>query len=123
MNPVTLAPHVRGDTFVYSTTLEGGWTAEQFTGGLRFTLRKLIPKSSVVDDSDANVVAKASIVTGEIVATGVDVTVTIPASVAHGWPATLLFWDLQGVVNGVPNRVYTIAFGEISILADITRSS
>jgi hypothetical protein len=118
---IALTPHVRGDTFVYSTTLEGGWVAEDFSGGLKFTLRERAAASSVVTDTDA--VDQASVAGGEIEATGTSVTITIPASRSTTWPVKGLLFDLQGVVTGTPNRVYTIASGTIVILRDMTRST
>ena len=120
---IVLAPHTRGDTFPYSTVLQGGWTSEQFTGGLKFTLRKKHPASSVTTDGDADVVAQASVANGQIVASGTNVAVTIPAEQVTNWPAGKLVWDLQGVITGTPNRVYTIASGVITILPDVTRST
>jgi hypothetical protein len=118
---VVLDPHVRGDTFEYSTTLLDGWTAETFTGGLRFTLRTRYPESSVADDTGA--VASVTTTTGEIVAAGTAVAVTIPASATKLWPAKKLVWDLQGIVTGSPNKVYTIAMGDIVIDPDVSRTT
>jgi hypothetical protein len=53
---------------------------------------------------------------------GADGTVTIPASRTTSWPARKLLFDLQGVVSGSPDTVYTIDSGYILILGDITRS-
>jgi hypothetical protein len=117
---VVLEPHTRGDTFVYSTTITGGWTAEQFTGGLYFTIRRRLPASTVVDDADA--IARASVATGEIVAVGTSVVVTIAASISKLWLAKELVWDLQGVVAAVPeNIVHTLSRGTIRIEGDVTR--
>jgi hypothetical protein len=118
---IVLPPHVRGDTFPYEGTLDDDWTAEQFTGGLKFTLRQRYPASSVVTDAD--VVDQASTAGGEIVASGDSVEVTIPASRTTGWPIGRLYWDLQGVIAGGTPRVYTIASGSILILPDVTRST
>lgn len=118
---IELAPHRRGDTFEYSTTLEGGWTFEHFTGGLKFTLRSSLPPSEVTSDADA--IDQASTAGGEIVASGTSVEVTIPAARTTNWPTRRLYWDLQGVVAGATPRVYTLASGTIQIRADITRST
>lgn len=119
----TLLPHRRGDTFVYSTTLVGGWTVEQFTGGLRFTLRKKHPPSTVIDDTDADVVASVTTTDGSITGSGVNVMVTIPAAVAKLWPSMVLVWDLQGIINATPNhRVETIDDGDIYIQPDVSRT-
>lgn len=118
---IVLPAHIRGDTFIYEGTLDDGWTAEQLSGGLKFTLRKRYPESDVVtdDDEDEDFVDQAS---GEIVASGTSVVVTIPASRTTAWPAGKLYWDLQGVISGATPRVYTIASGVISILPDVTRA-
>jgi hypothetical protein len=118
---IVLAPHTRGDTFPYSTVLQGGWTAEQFSS-LKFTIRKKYPASTVVNDGDADVVAQATTANGQIVASGTSVEVTIPASLVTDWPTGKLVWDLQGVLSG-SGRVHTIASGVITILPDVTRST
>jgi hypothetical protein len=120
---IVLPPHVRGDTFPYSTALDGGWVASDFTGGMKFTLRRRYPASSVVTDVDADVVDQATTTSGEVVGSGASVAVTIPASRTTGWPAGKLYWDLQAIITGSPNRVYTIASGVITILPDVTRST
>jgi hypothetical protein len=118
---IALDAHVRGDTFIYATTLGNGWVAADFTGGLKFTLRTAFPASSVVTDVDA--VDQASVAGGEIVASGANLTITIPASRTTEWARGRYLWDLQGVVSGTPNRVYTVAYGTIVILGDVTRST
>jgi hypothetical protein len=120
---VQLPSHTRGDTFSYSTAIGNGWVAADFTGGIKFTLRRRHPASSVTSDADADVLAQASIANGQIVASGANLTITIPASVTTNWPAGTAYFDLQGVVSGTPNRVYTIASGVITILPDVTRST
>jgi hypothetical protein len=124
---VELDPQMRGDTFEYSTTLLDGWTVEQFTGGLRFTIRKRYPESSVPDDTDPNVVASVTTTpaaAGGIVAAGTAVTVTIPASATKSWPVDKrLPWDLQGIITGSPNRVETLASGHIHIQPDVGRTT
>lgn len=116
----TLDSHIRGDTFTYSFSLASPWTGATFSGGVKFTLRTSMPASSVTDDNDA--VDQASTTDGEIVFSGADGTITIPASRTTSWPARKLLWDLQGVVSGSPDTVYTIDSGYILILGDITRS-
>jgi hypothetical protein len=116
---LVLEPHVRGDTFVYTTTLGNSWLAADFTAGIRFTLRRVLPATSVVTDADA--VDQASVAGGEIVAVGAALTITIPAARTTLWPAGPLYWDLQGSIT-IGARVYTIASGTIRILSDVTRS-
>jgi hypothetical protein len=118
---ITLAPHVRGDTFIYSTALGNGWVAADFSGGIRFTLRSRYPASSVTTDADA--VDQATLAAGDIVASGANLTITIPAARTTLWAAGRLYFDLQGVVAGATPRVYTIASGVITILPDVTRST
>lgn len=120
---IVLPPHMRGDTFPYEGTLDDPWTVDQFTGGLKFTLRRRYPASSIVADADADVVDQATTTSGEIVASGTSVEVTIPAARTTEWPAGKLVWDLQGVVAGATPRVYTLASGVITILPDVTRST
>lgn len=117
---VTLDPHFRGDTFEYSFTLQSPWTPAMFTGGLRFTLRTAVTASTVVSDDDA--VDKASVANGEITFVGQVGTVLIPASRTTTWPhGGKLLWDLQGIVTGAPNKVYTIEDGTVLIRGDVTR--
>jgi hypothetical protein len=119
---VVLAPHTRGDTFNYNAELGNDWVVADFTGGLKFTLRRTIPLSSVVTDADA--IDQATSGSGEIVGSGANISITIPASRTTAWPAgKKLVWDLQGVVAGATPRVYTIASGEITIRGDVTRST
>jgi hypothetical protein len=120
MSDIVLTPHRRGDPFVYSTELENGWVAVDFTGGMKFTLRRWSVGSEVVTDDDA--VDQASIATGEIVVSGTSVTITIPSERTNTWPCKELLWDLQGVVSGATPRAHTIAAGTINILPDVTRS-
>jgi hypothetical protein len=117
----TLSPHRRGDTFSYSVTLGGDWVFADFTGGMKFTLRRHVPASSVTTDDDAT--DQATTDDDEITGSGATVTIVIPASRTTSWPAGKLYWDLQGVVTGTPDEVYTIDSGTISIEADITRSA
>ena len=116
-----LAPHTRGDTFEYTFTLGNGWVGADFTGGVRFTLRKYVPDSGVVTDADA--VDQASVATGEITFAGAEGTIVIPASRTTTWPVRPLVWDIQGIINGSPNVVYTIDDGAIVIDGDVTRSA
>ncbi len=117
----TLASHRRGDTFSRTFTLSNGWTGATFTGGVKFTVRESIPASSVVTDDGA--LAQVSVAGGGIVFAAEVGTVTIAASVTTTWPAKRVYWDIQGVVDGSPDQVYTIDSGDISILPDITRSA
>jgi hypothetical protein len=121
----TLVPVSRGDTFVYTFTLGGGYTGATFTGGVKWTLRATVPGvGSVADDpDDSEVVAQASVAGGEITFDGAVGTINIPASATTTWPVKRLYWDLQGVVSGSPDEVYTIDSGSIVVKADITRSA
>lgn len=118
----TLDPHFRGDAFDKTVTLDGA--ASYYTGGLRFTLRRTIPASTVVTDADA--VAKATTspgegIEGEVFVDGANVRVYFASSVTNGWPVGRLYWDLQGkVTDGAGLK--TIDSGEIMIRADITRT-
>jgi hypothetical protein len=120
LKPVVLLTQMRGDEFSYSASLAGGWQSSMFTS-LKFTLRDAIPESSVVDDTGA--IDQASVATGEIVfSDATNFTVTIPGSRTTAWPKTKLHWDFQGVIIGLPSRVFTLAFGEITVRGDVTRS-
>lgn len=114
-----LAPHRRGDTFIYTGTLGGGWQFSDFTGGMLFTLRTSPASSDVLDDTGA--IYQASTAGGQIVGGGTSVTITIADSETVGWPAKRIWWDLQGIVTS-PRRVVTIDAGQVLIAADITRS-
>lgn len=121
---VILDPCRRGTRFRYSSTLEDGWTSSMFTGGILFTLRTRIPASSVVDDTDAGVVAQVSLADGGIVfSSATAFTVTIPASVTTNWPTKRLVWDMQGIITASPeDDVEDIAAGSVVILGDVTRT-
>jgi hypothetical protein len=120
LKSVVLLTQMRGDEFSYSAALTGGWQSSMFTS-LKFTLREDVPKSSVVDDTDA--VDQASVATGEIVfSDATNFTVTIPGSRTTAWSTKRLHWDLQGVIVGLPSRVFTLAFGELPVRGDVTRS-
>lgn len=114
-----LPAHRRGDTFIYTGTLGGGWQFSDFTGGLLFTLRTTAPTSDTTDDAGA--LYQASTSGGEIVGGGTTVTVTIPDSATTTWPVKRIWWDLQGIVAS-PRRVVTIDYGQILIMTDVTRS-
>ena len=117
----TLDSHYRGDTFVYGFTLGGGWVGADFTGGIKFTLRASKVTSSVTTDDDA--IDQASVADGEIVLSGANGTITFQADRTTSWPTGRLYWDLQGVIDGSPDSVYTIDAGQIAILHDVTRST
>lgn len=120
---VVLDPCRRGTEFKYSSALLSGWTAAMFTGGIVFTLRKRLPASSVVDDTDADVVGQVSVAGGGIVFSSTTAfTVTIDGSVTTSWPAKKLYWDMQGIITGSPNRVLDIVAGTVLVVADVTRS-
>ncbi len=115
-----LKPQMRGDTFERSFTLKSPWSGNHFTGGVRFTLRRHTAQSAEVDDDGA--VDQATTDADEVTFDGIVGTVLIPAERTNAWPVKKLIWDLQGIVSGDPDRVYTIDSGVITILADVTRS-
>jgi hypothetical protein len=117
--PTALRPHIRGDTFSRSFTLGNSWLGSTFSGGVKFTLRRLAPAASVVTDTDAT--DQATTAGGEITFVGAVGTILIPASRTTLWPSGRLYWDLQGSVGGVPT-IYTIDYGTITIVADVTRA-
>jgi hypothetical protein len=119
---VKLEPAIRGATFKYATVLQGGWTVEQFSGGLFFAVRRSVPPSTIVDDRDA-LARASSAVGGGIVGSGTAVEVTIAALVTRFWPVEELLWELRGVINGSPPVVHPIAMGTVPIVGDISRSS
>jgi hypothetical protein len=116
-----LDPFRRGNTFVAAFTLGGGWEGSDFTGSVKWTLRQHIPDSSITTDDDA--VHQASVANGQIVFVGAVGTVTIPASATTTWVTGRLYWDLQGVIDGSPDVVYTIDDGTLFVTSDITRSA
>jgi hypothetical protein len=118
-----LPPHRRGDTFEYSFTLGNSWQGGDFARVL-WTLRTSIPAPTVLDDTDA--VDTAGTDTGEITFVGAVGTILIPASRTKTWATGQLYWDLQGVIDGPTQRVFTIdppdgGQGTIHIYGDITR--
>jgi hypothetical protein len=120
----TLASVYRGDTFIKSFTLGNSWTGAMFTGGVKFTMRRRPASEAVTSDTDALVTVSTT--GGEIeFDVGDDAlgTITIPASTTNSWPVGSYYWDLQGVVTGSPNRVYTVDAGEIRVLSDVTRAA
>lgn len=121
---VQLERQRRGTEFRYSSSLATGWTAGMFNGGIKFTVRKRIPPSSVVGDYDPDVVAQVSVADGGIVfSSDTDFTVTIPGRITTRWPLATLYWDMQGVINASPeNRVLDIAAGTVDVDGDVTRS-
>ncbi len=120
----TLDPHRRGDTFSRSVPLAEGWEWEEFTGGVKFTLRSTIPPSD--EETDTAAVDQATDDAGEITfnETTRMITVVIPASRSNSWERGKLYWDLEVRVTDAPHdRVYTLDAGDILIQADFTRSS
>jgi hypothetical protein len=118
----TLDPQRRGAEFKYTFTLGNGWTSSMFTGGLIFTLRTRIPASTVLDDTDAAVVAQASVAGGEITFSTTTVgTILIPGADTKTWPTGRLYWDLQGIVT-TGARVLDVDDGTITIIGDVTRT-
>jgi hypothetical protein len=110
----------RGDTLARPFALENDWVVADFTGGIWFTVRAQPPALNELDD--ANAIGQVSVAGGGIVfSTTTEGVVTIAASVTNGWEPGNKYWDLQGVITGPPQRVYTLARGRIAIVGDITR--
>lgn len=117
-----LDSHTRGDTFIYEFDLGNDWVGVDFSGGVKFTLRKRLPSSSITDDSDSNVVDQASVAGGEISFSSETGRIVIPKERTQVWPAPkTLYWDLQGVVSA-SGYCKTIDQGTIEITRDVTRS-
>jgi hypothetical protein len=117
-----LDPFVRGDTFRYEFDLGNDWLGVDFSGGVKFTLRKRLPATTITSDTDASVVDQATTDANEITFNGEVGTVIIPASRTQNWPAPKkLYWDIQGVVASTGFRK-TIDGGTIEIESDVTRS-
>ncbi len=120
---ILLDPQRRGNPFRYSSALENSWVYTMFDGGILFTVRKRVPPSTVLDDTDADVVAQVSLAGGGIIFTSTTAfTVLIPGSVTKLWPAKVLHWDMQGIVLGTPDSPYDIAAGTVPVLGDVTRT-
>ncbi len=117
-----LEPHLRGDTFRYEFDLGNDWLGVDFSGGVKFTLRKRLPSTSVTSDSDAGVVDQATSDAGEITFSGETGIIVIPKERTQNWPAPkTLYWDIQGTVTATGYRK-TIDGGTIAIESDVTRS-
>jgi hypothetical protein len=119
----TLDSQRRGDPFEYRFTLGNGWTSASFSE-VRFTLRRRYPASSIVTDTDSDVVDQATLGEGEITFESDTVgLIEFPSSRTTAWPALRLLWDLQGTVAGAsPAASRTIDSGEIMIDPDVTRT-
>src|SRR5687767_9133805 len=87
-----LDPHMRGDRFEYSNSLQGGYVASNFNE-LWFTLRTSTPASTTTDDTGA--VAQAKMTTSGIVFSD-DTALTVAFADTRAWPKKRLYWDLQG---------------------------
>ena len=113
----------RGDDFDEPFALDNGWLSTNFDE-FWFTVRSAIPASSVLDDTDAAVLAQVRF-TGASPGITFDVDnitghVHIDKDVTRTWPATRLFWDLQGRLT--TGKVKTLNSGEIRVKGDVTRS-
>jgi hypothetical protein len=96
-----------------------------FDGGIRFTLRKRIPASTVLDDTDDDVVAQVSDAPGGgiVFSSETDFEVVIPGSLTNTWPLKPTHWDMQGIILATPNnRVLDIAWGTVPVQGDVGRS-
>jgi hypothetical protein len=124
-----LAPFKRGTSFARTCVLPEGYTGDNFTGGVKFTLRTTIPASTVLTDADAVAQAtEAAGITFEGAGTALDlcvVTIRFSAAVTKLWPLAKLVWDLKGKILGIddePDDVAELGSGTIQILGDVTRS-
>lgn len=118
--PITLARHRRGDTLIETFSLPAGYTGAEFTGGVLITFRRTVPASDVVDDDD--VLFQGSVADGTItLAAGTDAcSFEIAGDDTATWPIAKIYWDIEArITSGA--KVYTLAIGEIPIVADITR--
>lgn len=109
--------HYRGDQFDLTCTLSGvTWTliAEAW-----FTVRKRAPLVSVTDDTDA--VKQVTKTGGEITSPADDqLRIVIPGADTSAWDGTLAY-DLQIRTNA--GAVYTLVYGSLTVVKDVTRSS
>jgi hypothetical protein len=114
----------RGDTFKRLIELLGGFTVNDFVS-IKFTVRKSYPLSTVVTDTDA--AGQVSVEDGGIVfeEDGINGLVMIAEDVTTTWDPGLYVWDMQAVIAGEteedPDEVYTLARGQLPIVADVTR--
>lgn len=98
-----------------------------FTGGILWTLRTKLPRSSVLDDTDTiasggSLVHQASIANGQLTfSSDTEFTVLIPGALTHAWPAIKMHWDMQGKITS-GERVLDIAAGTVFVKADVTRT-
>jgi hypothetical protein len=121
-----LDPQIRGDDFIYSSSLigldGGAWTSSMFLGGLRFTLRTVLPTTSITDDTDAAVVDIASVANGDITFSSTTAfTIFIPDARTTLWPSGKLYWDFQGKLTAL-GGTRTLSRGTIIIIRDVTRT-
>jgi hypothetical protein len=111
----------RGDTFRRPITLESPWVLADFTGGIRCTVKASLED----DDPGAGQVSLTATADGSITfATTTEGTVRFNPSVTETWePGRRYNWDVQGIVTGSPNDVFTLARGTFRVQADATRTA
>lgn len=97
-----------------------------FPGGFVFTLRTEIPPSSQLDDTDTiatggGVVDQATSAVGEITfSDSTNFNILIPTERTRLWLLGPLVWDFKGVISA--HNVQPIAYGDIRVFGDVTRS-
>ncbi len=116
----TLPELVRGETFDYSFTLLD-WVGSDFTGGVKFIIRKNPPKSTASTNLGPDVICLASTAEGEITFSSAVGTILIHASKTRKWPVGTWYWELEGKVSGANPIVKKIDYGTIQILPDYIR--
>lgn len=111
----------RGDTLEWPFTLLDGAVAANFDE-IWFTVRLKLPRETVLDDTDADVIGQAKLTSGEIVfSTSTDGIITLPAALTHGWKAGFVQYDVQVRLTGT-DKIKTLDSGRIRIDADVGRS-
>ncbi len=119
MYDTRLEDHYRGTDFTYYFSLGNEWLGSMFDE-LKFTIRRRIPASNVLNDT--NIVGQASLSREQIVFdidNGALGTVFIPASKNRSWPLGIFPWDFKAKVG---DSIYTVDAGTVEIVGDLTRS-
>ena len=109
--------HYRGDQLDLTCTLTGISTA--LIAEAWFTVRRRTPAASVVNDDDA--VTKVTKTGGGITAPATDqLRIVIAGADTSAWEAPLVY-DLQIRTNA--GAIYTLVYGSLNVVNDVTRSS